>query len=1217
MLKKINFGTQKRFSIRKLTVGACSVCLGVFYLNFTPNQTVLAADDNTSNPVLTNNSATTITNTNSTNDSTDKDNETTVENLVKNGDFSQTASKTGKWTGEAAKSWDSPWIPTATENAKVEVEDGKLHISSDSKFRAAVTQTIKIDSSKKYVMDYDVETKDLEGAGVRVRTRSLDDSGKEILPKEQFFTPYTNKTSTKHINQQFQFSPETKQIKFEVFFENSTGDAYFDNISFKEYVKKSGNVKEEPKAENGEVNLEDNKYYLTNLSNADYKIEDSEVATVKNNLIIPKKSGSTKVLITKDQKEIGQFMLNISDHQQSVYDKILDSWENVSLGNENYDDSNPYMKSLLDKTESDVANNLSKWDATQESNSIFSDVTDFNKSANITTIYRRLEQFSQVLTNKSSKYYENGELALKLKDGMSYLYAKVYNENKDIVGNWWDYQIGVPRAIVNILTYANLYFSDAEVKKYLLPVDKFLADPTHLLSADHAPAIGGNATDLSKVTILAGALKGDSSRIQKGVDVLLPTLTYVEKGNGFYKDGSYIDHVDKDLHGVAYTGAYGNVLMDGFSQIMPMISNTEFALPKEETDIVYGWTDQAYFPIVINGELMDMTRGRSISRATAESHAAAIEALRGIVRIAQASDANIKSHLLSVVKGKIANDTFYVPYQNLKSYTDIALFNKLLTDKSIITEKGKNYIQFFNNMDKFVYNNVDDSFSFAISMFSDKTKNYEDMNNENRHGWYTSDGMIYLYNGDLAHYSNGYWPTIDPYKLPGTTELTTKREDGSGQAVLPNSFVGATKLGEKSATVAMDFINFNKELTARKAWFIFGDKIVFLTTDIQNNSNDPSVTTVENRKISDQNRKVYVNGKEVDLTDPTTETVQTLYIDADDNNQRIGYIFLKPLTLEINKDQRTHSWREINYGQSDDQITNTFLTAIHTTTENGENIAYVLVPNKDQNALKKIQADVKVVEQTNDIQAVYDKENNMYGVVKYNDNPYMLSKDLVLKQAGIYIIKKINDGYELSFSHPRDEFDYSTLKRENASDNFKIVKEATEKDGSTVVKIIVKEKHKNNSQTNDISKGTELEIISNSDENNNATTNSDQAAVPIIKYLYHNAYLYDQAGKRTNTLVLKRFNFINTYGKLTIAGKKYYRIDKAHYVAANNIDPIKRTLKRNSFIYDEFGKLVKKTTNATKKGRKINTYGSIVKINGKKFYTVGKNQFIKAINFKK
>lgn len=1190
----------ERFSIRKMSIGVCSVVLGLVLINSINSNHIVLAEGNENNVEIKN-----------------EKNTSEFSNLVANGDFSQINSKRGKWTGNSADLWDSPWIPAPNNDAKVEIENGKLLFSSSSKFRAAVAQTINIDSSKKYELDYDVETADVEGSGVRIRTRSLDSDGKEILPKEQFYTPYTNKNNKKHITQKFQFSPETKKIKLEIFFENSTGTAYVDNVSFKEYVKSIDDVKEAPKPEKGKIDISTNKYYLTNLLDATYTVDNTKVATIRNHMILPRESGSTIVTISKDNKKIGNFTLNVSDHKENVYDKIRNSWERVSLGNENYKDNNPYMKSLLNKTENEVDSNLSKWDETQASDSIFKDINDFNKSANITTIYRRLEQFSQVLTNESSKYYENYDLAVKLKEGMKYLYDNVYNENKDIVGNWWDYQIGTPRAIVNILSYGNAYFSNEEIKKYLLPVDKFVMDPTHLLSADHAPAIGGNATDLSKVTILAGALKEDSVRIQKGVNALLPTLDYVEKGNGFYKDGSYIDHVDKDLHGVAYTGAYGNVLMDGFSQIMPMISDTSFALSSEKTDIVYSWIDNAYFPIIVNGELMDMTRGRSISRATSESHPAAIEALRGIVRIADASDRATKQRLLSLVKQKIVNDHFYVPYNNLKSYTDILLFSKLLSDNNISPAKSKSYIQIYYNMDKFVYNNADDKFAFAISMFSNRTKNYEDMNNKNRHGWYTSDGMFYLYNNNLAHYSNGYWPTIDPYMLPGTTELNSEREDGTGQNVLPSSFVGATKLNEKTASIAMDFTNYNKELTARKAWFVFGNKIVFLTTNIQNNSSKSSITTIENRKISGNNTKVYINGKNIDLSKPFDGKIQSLFIDSSNENQRIGYVFLNPISVQVKQEQRTHSWKEINYGQSDEPITNTFIKASHVTTHNGENLAYVLAPNQDPNALKMIQDEIKVMEQSENVQAVYDKENKVYGIIKYTNDDFKISKDLTLKQAGLYVVKKIDNGYEISFSHPREKFNYSELKEMNQADHFSILKEPSEVDHSTIIKVSVfKEDDTKPQKGNTINNNLDIKI--GTVVNNNQSLNANSKSEPnkaIVKYLYHNAYLYAQTGKRMNKLVLKRFTTINTYGKIVINGKKYYRVDKGYYIAANNIDPVKRSLKRNSFVYNKFGNLVKRTTIATKKGRRINTYGSVVKINGKRFYTVGKNQFIKAKNF--
>lgn len=54
------------------------------------------------------------------------------------------------------------------------------------------------------------------------------------------------------------------------------------------------------------------------------------------------------------------------------------------------------------------------------------------------------------------------------------------------------------------------------------------------------------------------------------------------------------------------------------------------------------------------------------------------------------------------------------------------------------------------------------------------------MNKENAKGWYTSDGVSYLYNDDLSHFSDDYWATVDPYKLTGITENSEIREKGSG-----------------------------------------------------------------------------------------------------------------------------------------------------------------------------------------------------------------------------------------------------------------------------------------------------------------------------------------------------------------------------------------------------------------------------------------------------
>ncbi|WP_419513687.1 SLAP domain-containing protein [Lactobacillus kimbladii] len=121
--------------------------------------------------------------------------------------------------------------------------------------------------------------------------------------------------------------------------------------------------------------------------------------------------------------------------------------------------------------------------------------------------------------------------------------------------------------------------------------------------------------------------------------------------------------------------------------------------------------------------------------------------------------------------------------------------------------------------------------------------------------------------------------------------------------------------------------------------------------------------------------------------------------------------------------------------------------------------------------------------------------------------------------------------------------------------------------------------------------------------------------------LMHNAYLYDDSGKRANKVTLAAGSILTTYGTVSIAGREYYVLvdthdnNKKYYVDAANGQATKQTVVHNAYIYNQLGKRVKKT-GVYKKGQLLNTYGGIVKIRGKKYFIISKNRFVKAGNVK-
>lgn len=86
---------------------------------------------------------------------------------------------------------------------------------------------------------------------------------------------------------------------------------------------------------------------------------------------------------------------------------------------------------------------------------------------------------------------------------------------------------------------------------------------------------------------------------------------YVENGDGFHRDGSFIQHTY-----YAYNGGYGKALLCTIAPMMHVLHDTPYEIAYEDgcEQIIFDMIFEAYEPLIYGGRFMDMAREREISR---------------------------------------------------------------------------------------------------------------------------------------------------------------------------------------------------------------------------------------------------------------------------------------------------------------------------------------------------------------------------------------------------------------------------------------------------------------------------------------------------------------------------------------------------------------------------------------------------------------------------
>lgn len=485
----------------------------------------------------------------------------------------------------------------------------------------------------------------------------------------------------------------------------------------------------------------------------------------------------------------------------------------------------------------------------------------------IKVLYAKLLLLCKGYYIKGTKYYSDESVVKFIEKKIEKFREYFYNLNSVEHTNWWQWEIGIPFTMNDILMLMKGKIKDEVIVENLKTSRYFQPDPRY--SGNNPVAIhpsgkplrlstGGNRVDTVKISLFRGILLEDEAEIKLALESLPEVWEYNEKdrGEGFYRDGSFIQH-----EAIPYAGGYGEVLLSGIGEILYVISGSEYTSMVKKVDDLYEIILNSFEPFFYNGSFTDMLSGRGIDRANNSDSVIGHRILNDILVVSSIFEDDKCKKLEDIVLREIVK---YGAEKYLEEEKSPFLYKKLIDllekNRGQEIEKYSNSVKVCNKMARVMKR--EEKYAFGIAMHSSTIGNYEAMNGENLKGWYTGDGAYYLYDG-VNDYKD-YWRDVDYYYIPGTTEIKMDMEGLDAQRNFESSFVEdkvAYGISEgENGLVAMEFLNWNEKLKSRKSWALIDSKIIFIETDIE--SEEKVYTTIFNKKYRNL-PKILVDGQEI------------------------------------------------------------------------------------------------------------------------------------------------------------------------------------------------------------------------------------------------------------------------------------------------------------------------------------------------------------------
>lgn len=568
---------------------------------------------------------------------------------------------------------------------------------------------------------------------------------------------------------------------------------------------------------------------------------------------------------------------------------------------------------------------------------------------------------SRAWNKTGSAFYHDPKLLQSIHKALNY-----WLNNDFQCPNWWYPQIGVPQIMAPILILMESTLSKEQMAKGYIILDRSKISQT-----------GQNKVWQSGNVLLKSLLQRNSEMVSKAAKSIQEELK-VAPGEGIQPDGSFHQHGPQ-----IQFGNYGMAYVSDMIKWIKLLRSTPYAFDETKMSILRNYLIEGQQWITWKNQMDISACGRQLFLNAQQSKARSLA--RSFTLMETLDPANAQA------------------YKKAGKYETLA-GNKHFWRSDFQVQRTPDYY-------------------FSVKMCSERVIGAESCNSENIRGYYMGDGASFLYQSG-TEYEN-IFPYWDWKKIPGTTTQQDDKElpvlTASGYR-LPTNFVGGVSDG-KSGIAVLDYSR--NGLTAKKAWFIFNDRIVCIGAGITSASGVPVTTSVNQSFLKGE---VLVKTAAVTTILPeSSEALHPKWILHD----QTGYYFPEGANLKLETKTVTGSWNRVASMYKDEPITAPIfkLWIEHGIVPTDQTYAYCLVPKATKQKMEQMASKPTFLILNNDkkLQEVVSSNRQWSGIVFYLAGKSAQPEGIEVDQPCVVMLQKNGKELSVALSDPTQKLKQLTL----------------------------------------------------------------------------------------------------------------------------------------------------------------------------------------------